>query len=58
MTDLIETIAVIIDPHAFDLGSRAHPEWADDRKAKALDKAETIIELVLRPKPIAIIHED
>jgi len=58
MTDLVETIATIIDPHAFDLGSRAHPEWSEPRKAKALEKAEAVIDLVQRPKPIEIVHED
>lgn len=59
--DLIERIATIIDPHAFDLGSRAHPEWSEPRKAMAIEKALAVIILidVERTKPkFTPVYED
>lgn len=46
MNDLVRRVAEVIDPHAFDLNSRAHPEWADLRKENALRKAHEIIAIV------------
>ena len=64
MTDLVHKIAEIIDPHAFDLGSRAHPEWAEPRKVKAIEKAIAVVKKFREDaradamKHIEIVHED
>ena len=47
--DLIQKIAHIIDPHAFELTSRAHPDWAVEKKKYAIERAEKIL---------AVIRED